>query len=268
MNVHENNLARNANTKNSVRNKSKASASERKPAFKAVLETPYQLNWPCPPTSISNGVLKDITGSFTDFKAKFPSESIAKGISPEERRKLRSDKKVENKSTPPLTPPSTLIGINSVTRDIEAGSTSTSRVVLACKSDVNPSRLLAHLPIQIAVNNSKNSHSIVLIELPKGSEEAMAITLKLKRVAVVSLTEQHPLTATILRRLDDIQKYTLTAPWLNGDQLVYIPTKINHLETSIPRDMRKAKEERKKVQAAKKERINAYKHHQSLKLKS
>ena len=164
-----------------------------------------------------------------------------------------------NKITTDKDNTSPIIGINAVTRDIEAGEASTSKVVLACPSDLNPSRLLAHLPSHIAALNSRHSRSVVLIELPKGSEEALAVSLNLKRVAVLSLSQNHPLTATILNKLDDTAKYTLKAPWLNVDQVVYVPTKVNMVETSIPKDMRKAKEEKKKVQAAKKERILAYK---------
>lgn len=231
---------------------------------------------PIAPPSTTNAVLKDLTGHFTEFVSKQEGEAaavVAKGMTADERRALRKEKRsaseiaAEKTTTSSLTPPSMLVGINAVTRDIEAGAASTSSVVLACKNDVNPSRLLSHLPVQIAVLNSKHKRSVVLIEMPKGSEEALAVSLNLKRMAVVSLTGEHPLTATILRRLEDVGKYTLTAPWLHGDDLVYIPTKINMVETSMPKDMRKAKEEKKKVQAAKKERINAYKQNQKLKQK-
>ncbi|TIC01850.1 hypothetical protein E3Q18_00554 [Wallemia mellicola] len=271
--------ARNVKNKHSLRNKGKQSTGDRKPAFKTVLDTPYHVNWPGVPPSTSNAILKDLTAFFSDFVKK--KELTHPPLSDEQKRALRKERreaKLKDKGSVTLnpekgkdrenitTPESTLLGINAVTRDIESGQSSKCKVVIACKHDVSPSRLLAHLPIQISTLNTQHKRSVLLIELPKGSEEALAVSIKLKRVAVVGLTENHILAETIRRRLEDESKYTLKAPWQTeeGDP-IYIPTQIKTIETTMPKDLRKAKEEKKKTQAAKKERILAYKQTQKLK---
>lgn len=122
------------------------------------------------------------------------------------------------------------IGINQVTRRLEAQIKSARRrvimsdtdpvdsqsvssspelpkikVVLVCRADVDPPILIDHLPHLVAAWNSSQIESLAeksgdfmkLVPLPKGAEFALAEAMGLRRVAVVAL-DVCPLSSSLL----------------------------------------------------------------------
>ena len=63
------------------------------------------------------------------------------------------------------------------------------------------------------------------------------------------------MTKSIIDKID-VNEHTLKAPWLNSkNEVTYIPTNVQQVQTHMPANMKLAKEERKKERQAKKERI-------------
>ena len=70
------------------------------------------------------------------------------------------------------------------------------RMILVCRSDVDPPLLLAHIPHLVATCNSTNSkgnldqanfEDVKLVSLPKGAEQVLAQAAGLRRIAVMAL---------------------------------------------------------------------------------
>lgn len=124
---------------------------------------------------------------------------------------VMSDKEENSLIKPPIITNLT-IGINAVTKKLEAlsrpsrlvlsaSAPSTSadtndpigthdriKIVLICRADVESPLLVAHLPHLIAACNSYHpALAIKLVQLPKDAERALAETLGLRRAAVVAL---------------------------------------------------------------------------------
>ncbi|KAI6120627.1 hypothetical protein EDD16DRAFT_826432 [Pisolithus croceorrhizus] len=168
--------------------------------------------------------------------------------------------------------PSPVIGINQVTRALERqlrsarwlttvrdpGQPAISQepsselsVVFACSSDVNPLILVEHIPHLVASCNSLSTAkrgsttNVKLVPLPKGSESTLARAVGLRTAAVIGVYENHPILPSIRDILDSIPD--LVAPWLSStesSQQQLIPTHIKQLRTSIPKDIKAAKEQR------------------------
>ena len=106
------------------------------------------------------------------------------------------------------------IGINEVTRRLEAQIKSARRkvtlsdadpaspivspahstlisLIFVCRADVDPPALIAHLPHLVAAWNSSQKGSsakiLKLVPLPKGAESALAKAMGLRRVAVIAV---------------------------------------------------------------------------------
>lgn len=100
-----------------------------------------------------------------------------------------------------------VVGINSVTRALEAQLRATRKrvivgdhqlppldapspivVVFACCADVDPPALIAHIPHLVAgCNSSRNVvHPIRLVPLPKGAESTISQTLGVRRAAILA----------------------------------------------------------------------------------
>lgn len=122
-----------------------------------------------------------------------------------------SDKEENNSIKPPIITNLT-IGINAVTKKLEAlsrpsrlvlsttapstsivtndpiGTHDRIKIVLTCRADVESPLLIAHLPHLIAACNSCHpALAIKLVQLPKDAERALAENLGLRRAAVVAL---------------------------------------------------------------------------------
>ncbi|KIK30218.1 hypothetical protein PISMIDRAFT_671361 [Pisolithus microcarpus 441] len=174
--------------------------------------------------------------------------------------------------TADLACPSLVIGINQITRALEhqirsarwlttvhdPGQPANSRepcaelsVVFACSSDVNPPILLEHIPHLVASCNSLSTAKrgsttkVKLVPLPKGSEPILARAVSLRTAAVIGVYKNHPIFASVQDILDSVPD--LVAPWLSSpetSQQQFIPTHIKQLRTSIPKDIKAAKEQR------------------------
>lgn len=114
----------------------------------------------------------------------------------------------EEVDTTPLPSPPPLLthmkfGVNEVTKQLDAHVLSSrehptmprpeTTFVFACPHDVNPTSLLGHLPMLVAVCNatcrSRNIQSRVLLApLPRGSEALLAHTIKQRRISILTLT--------------------------------------------------------------------------------
>lgn len=113
---------------------------------------------------------------------------------------------VDNDASPLPSPPPLLthmkFGVNEVTKQLDAHvlfsrqhatvQLPETTFVFACPHDVNPSSLLGHLPMLVAVCNatcrSRNIQSrVLLVPLPRGSEALLAHTIKQRRISILAL---------------------------------------------------------------------------------
>ena len=143
-------------------------------------------------------------------------------------------------------------------------------LVLACRADVDPPLLIDHLPHLVASCNAMQKESVRIATLPEGAEGTLAKSLGIHRVTVIGLDVC--ITTTVHLRVPDARKAEfpvmdgfkrffesipiLSAPWLSGIRQVrdFIPTHVKQVKTTAPRDMKEAKEERKKGRALAKQR--------------
>ncbi|KAI0721391.1 hypothetical protein C8T65DRAFT_715597 [Cerioporus squamosus] len=178
------------------------------------------------------------------------------------------------------------VGINEVTKRLEALARShrqtivpttdrpaaseppkatSSRLVIACRADVDPPILIGHLPHLVAACNSVSKHCASkagasdgtwLVPMPKGAENTLAEAMGLRRVSVMLIEESAPQFSTLASLLQDVAQPA--APWLAPTTVIQpatlVPTHIKQLRTSAPKDMKAAKEQRTKERAAAKER--------------
>ncbi|PFH49686.1 hypothetical protein AMATHDRAFT_147193 [Amanita thiersii Skay4041] len=163
-------------------------------------------------------------------------------------------------------------GLNQVTKRLESQvrsvrsssliTTSTSQphvdkkpdlcFIVACRADVDPPFMIDHLPHLVAAYNSLGSNSIRLVTLPKGSEATLAEVFGVRRVTVIGLDVDFP----HLKMLNAIAEAipVLTAPWLSRVSMGrgLIPTHVKQVHTTVPRDMKAAREQKLKEKALKK----------------
>ncbi|KAI0715346.1 hypothetical protein C8Q76DRAFT_453485 [Earliella scabrosa] len=142
-------------------------------------------------------------------------------------------------------------------------STSSGRLVIACRADVNPPILLGHFPNLVAACNSmhQGSSSVSpgktwLIPMSKGAEDTLADAMGLRRVSVMLIENTIMNFSALEALLGNVP--LLSAPWLcpptRDRTFSLIPTHIKQLRTSAPKDMKAAKEKRFKERAAAKDR--------------
>ncbi|KAG6337078.1 hypothetical protein ID866_2031 [Astraeus odoratus] len=126
-------------------------------------------------------------------------------------------------------------------------------VIFACTADIDPPVLLSHIPHLVASCNSsflttkQGQAKIKLVPLPKGSESVVARALGLRRVAVIGVyvNKDSPFLTSLQDVLDAIPD--LAAPWLSASDTPkqrFTPTCIKQLRTTVPKDMKAAKEQR------------------------
>ncbi|KAG8697500.1 hypothetical protein FRC09_007816 [Ceratobasidium sp. 395] len=181
-------------------------------------------------------------------------------------------------SIPPLLKQCTF-GINEVTKRLESLTKPTLahevrptprprlRAVLVCRSDIDPPLLIAHLPILVATCNSSlptdsaDKEFVKLVVLPMGAEHSLAEVTGLRRVAVMALDAEAP----GLERLEPlfsalpILRETWLAPPsntsnINQEPKALVVTHVKQLKTTAPKDMKAAKEKRKREVGEAKER--------------
>ncbi|KAI0375259.1 hypothetical protein BV20DRAFT_960358 [Pilatotrama ljubarskyi] len=171
------------------------------------------------------------------------------------------------------------VGINEVTKRLEALSIShrssvaagsddavqrgdashRSRVVVACRADVDPPALIGHIPCLVAACNSRASTSsgtTWLVPLPKGAEHTLAEAVGLRRASILLVEASAPGFPALAALLVNIPR--LTAPWLEPSTSIpavpLIPTHVKQVRTTAPKDMKAAKEKRLRERSAAKER--------------
>ncbi|KAJ7170044.1 hypothetical protein C8R46DRAFT_1090940 [Mycena filopes] len=121
------------------------------------------------------------------------------------------------------------------------------KLIVVCRTDVDPSILIDHLPHEVAAfNSAQPSEPIVMIPLPKGAEAQLAEALGLRRAAVIAMDADTPGLEMFASILDSIP--TLTAPWLTSlaasaapVQPQLVPTHVKQLRTTAPKDMKMVK---------------------------
>ncbi|KAF9654187.1 hypothetical protein BDM02DRAFT_3074706, partial [Thelephora ganbajun] len=165
----------------------------------------------------------------------------------------------------------------SVTKAVTDGGTSQPppsgpiSIVFVCRADVDPPLLISHLPTLIAsCNSSRNALTdpesyppIKLVPIPKGSESLLADATGLRRLAVLALDNATPDLEAFQSLLDSVP--VLRASWLSQPEhtsnsnpgklgAFLVPTHIKQLRTTVPKDMKAAKEQRTKGRAEAKRR--------------
>lgn len=159
-------------------------------------------------------------------------------------------------------------------------------VIFACRWDLNPPTLLAHIPHLVAsVNTLASTYhvnfteappipEVKLVNLPKGSENPLAEAMGMRRVSMVALNvcgsplhssmspDSFQSSVVLGIKLDGLLKMVprLATPWLipTTSRTLLAPrlelTHVKHLKTTAPVDIRAAKQERIEARKAEKQR--------------
>lgn len=148
---------------------------------------------------------------------------------------------------PPPSPPELnlfiTIGLNSTNRHLEsmtvvlpvekAPSKPRLLAVFVCRSDSQPSQLHSHLPVLCNIaSRSSPEHTVRLVQLPKGAEARLAISLAIPQVGFLGLMEGAPGSTSLLHFLEE-KVPAIEVPWLEG-YLGYQPTVIRAMKTIAP----------------------------------
>ncbi|KAJ7161414.1 hypothetical protein C8R43DRAFT_992799 [Mycena crocata] len=277
---------------------------EKKVVFKSVLDSPFRVPWPSVPLNLQNTALActiSLLQGVSDFHLARNQEnrkrkSLSKESTSNKKRKVNVDadtaelpsasvlpnatasSPIEDSAlpAPPAVLPHLVIGINEVTKRLDAQIRSLRKtvsvnaessaalappptpikVIVVCRADVDPQILIDHLPHEVAAfNSSKPAEPIKVIPLPKGAEFTLAKAIGLRRVAVMALDIDTPGLAAFTSILDSVP--ILTAPWLTSlaasatpVQQQLIPTHVKQLRTTAPKDMKMAKQIRAEGKAA------------------
>ncbi|KAF8608342.1 hypothetical protein BDV93DRAFT_247746 [Ceratobasidium sp. AG-I] len=205
----------------------------------------------------------------TPLDDALPSEAIVQpgSTTQETPSTVESELAGTDNPAPPILKHCTF-GINQVAKRLEAQANPTTaeahppprpslRVVIACRADVDPPLLIAHFPILVAACNSalpagsSDDTYVKLVTLPMGAEHSLAEITGLRRVAVMALDAETP----GLERLESLLSSVpaLRAAWLappSGttpeEPLRIVPTHVKQLKTTAPKDMKAAREKRKR----------------------
>ncbi|KAG9123406.1 hypothetical protein FRC07_014979, partial [Ceratobasidium sp. 392] len=225
--------------------------------------------------NLGSGVDKSGNSSSSSKSAKQSAQSQAGARTDQTNTRPKSPLETISEASPASTaipvPPllkHCTFGINEVTKRLEALAKPTLtaeacptsrprlRAVLVCRSDVDPPLLIAHLPILVATCNSSLSTDsgddkfVKLVTLPMGAEHSLAEITGLRRVAVMALDAETPgleRLELLLSSLPALRETWLAAPSNSAQEpKVLIPTHVKQLKTTAPKDMKAAKEKRKR----------------------
>ncbi|CAG8486298.1 2349_t:CDS:2 [Paraglomus occultum] len=193
---------------------------KRKTVFKAVLDSPFNINWPNVSKETQEEILQVLCSTLSSFG---------------ESKCVRKSKDI-------------VIGLNAVTRRLESQPESLDsllRMVFVCKNDISPPILYAHIPVMAAI-----SPSLLLVALPFGAERRLSELLSVKRVACIGIKRE----STGFDNLYELvqQKVPpISAPWLNGVRVGfdYQSPNVKTLVTSAPveKKRRQTRNERNKL---------------------
>ncbi|CAO3669005.1 unnamed protein product [Umbelopsis vinacea] len=153
-----------------------------------------------------------------------------------ERRRQRKNKVKATEQLPES--PTTVTGINAITRNLEAKDPDDSdALVFVCRGDIDPPQLCGHFPQLCALAGRK------LIQLQQGSETSLSNALGLKRVSAIQIKGSGDLWDKLVQLTSGIP--TISAPWLESR---YMATEIKTLQTSAP-ILKRPQQQQKKRQA-------------------
>jgi len=264
-------------------NRATAISKDRKVTFKSTLDTPFRIPWPKIPINVQTELLAHLI-SILEGVAEY--QAAIRRLSRKRKRSKARDGEEEDVGSHSLPSESDtrvrsiidhlVVGLNAVTKRLEeqvrkrphsvtitkdqpaAEVQKTNRdlcLVLACRADVDPPLLIDHLPHLVASCNAmQNLEPVRIASLPEGTEGTLAKSLGIHRVTVIGLDAEFPVMDGFKRFFDSIP--ILSARWLSGIRQVrdLIPTHVKQVKTTAPRDMKEAKEERKKGRALAKQR--------------
>lgn len=265
---------------NTSRRASRQQSVDRRPVYKSVLGNPFHVDWPTISPSLQENILSQLI-TLLDGVAAYhqcarnarKKARLAANSSDQNQNVTQSNtESSQHTSTPPITLHITL-GINEVTKALEAEIRSSRHVIVTadttsdtsqpltsvifiCHADLDNTAIVAHLPQLIALCNSArpHGHKIKVVLLPAGAQSSVAQALGYpRRVSVMTLDNStpglgqlEPLLATVIDH---------PASWLTSIQGSALePSHIKQLLTSAPKDMKAAKERRMQGRAAAKER--------------
>ncbi|KAI0778439.1 hypothetical protein BD413DRAFT_509241 [Trametes elegans] len=147
---------------------------------------------------------------------------------------------------------------NAISSDVDGAAPSPTYVVIACRADVDPPVLMAHLPNLVAACNISRSPQSTpggrafLVSLPKGAESTLAEATGLRRASVILIEDSAPQFGSLEPLVQNLP--VLSAPWLqppsSEHHLALVPTHIKQLRTTAPKDMKHAKEKRSQERAS------------------
>ncbi|KAI0652104.1 hypothetical protein C8Q79DRAFT_936129 [Trametes meyenii] len=196
---------------------------------------------PASTAAVTSPILQSLTIGINEVTKRL------EGLASSHRCTISSDDKKHNSPTAKTDKPS-----------------SGARLVVACRADVNPPALIAHIPNLVAAVNSlqarfSDAGRTWLVSLPKGSEHTLAEAVGLRRTSILLIEESATQFALLAPLLQDLP--LISAPWLSPafcDQPVaLVPTHIKQLRTTAPKDMKSAKERRIRQRAAAKKERNS-----------
>ncbi|KAK2461543.1 hypothetical protein APHAL10511_006006 [Amanita phalloides] len=262
-------------------NRATTLSKDRKIAFKSALDTPYRVSWPKVPTNIQTELLAHMISilegvadchiTFRRLSCKRKKASTSDGM--QEEKDEAAVEPLDAELQAKIMIDHMVVGLNAVTKRLETQvrkrpharitekepdedieTKPDLRLILACRADIDPPLLIDHIPHLAATCNSIQKDAVKLASLPAGAEEALAKALGVRRVSVIGLDAEFPALDGFTPFMESIP--ILSAGWLSRIGLArnFIPTHVKQVKTSVPRDMKEAKEKRKKGRADAKQR--------------
>ncbi|KAI0080329.1 hypothetical protein K474DRAFT_1658047 [Panus rudis PR-1116 ss-1] len=290
------------------------STSDRKLVYRSVLDNPLRTSWPNVPVNLQNLILArsiSVLDGVSQYQRLKRAHARKTKKSKGGQNNQRTLDDLEHTSIPDgiADPPSAIpasssagssaaaaaaaassppdilshliVGVNAVTKRLEAMAKNTkhltsatgasaseptvrhgSLLVLSCRDDLNPPILQQHIPDLVsACNNVRRGDQsgetpavAWLVALPKGSEETLSEAVGLRRTSVIAIDSTAPRFAELQALLTDVP--LLHAPWQDASKgfRSLEPTHIKQLRTTAPKNMKEAKEKRKAAKLAAKAR--------------
>jgi len=232
-----------------------------KTVYKSTLANPTHVDWPRIPANLQNLLLAQTIALLEE--AEVAEYHLERQAASRRRRRAPPTAQPDNDRdreqegslslpqslrTRPRLLDGTLIGINAVTKRLEAQSCAQREViysgaveqtaspplslVFACQADVQPPVLIDHLPQLVAACNSVASlrrdkeRLVRLITFPPGSESILAKALGMRRASVLAFEDGAD-------GLDDLQNHAeeIHAPLFGS---AFMRSRVKQLRTSVP----------------------------------
>lgn len=223
-------------------NSLKEREKRRRQVFKPVLDNPYtQVNWPFIKPSTNEDILNLLLSALRPI-----------GVYNEVMKRSESDKKVQTPEMPDILQKVT-IGFNSTTAALEGlaknkPQTLPIEYVFICKYDIPAKILVQHFPVLTYTASKGANRTIKLVQLSKGSAQAISDALKIPDTTILGLSKDSPLSNTsFFNEIPDVE-----VPYLEHLSTFNKPV-INFLSTSAPITGKNDKKKPQKSQSDSKE---------------